>query len=155
EYDYSGAQFGEAPRMKAFNGEREITQAIVELISAEKPQVLATTRHVEARLDERGDSGRTANVRLLGGDNRHMEASATLRTGDVPGDAALVIVPGHKAGFAAPELEAFDRYLERGGRMVWLLDPALDAAAQLTDEALRSWLLGHGVEVGADLVLDP
>ncbi len=155
EYDYSGAQFGEAPRMKAFNGEREITQAIVELISAEKPKVLVTTGHGEAGLDERGDAGLSEIARLLGGDNLDIEEWTSLGAADVPADAALVIVPGPKVGFAAPELEAFDRYLERGGRMVWLLDPALDAATQLADETLRSWLLGHGIEVGNDLVLDP
>lgn len=155
EYDYSGAQYGEAPTMKAFNGEREITRAIVDLVSSSKPVVRFTTGHGEASLDGRDARGLSTAAELLGGDNLELEEWASLGAADVPPETELVVIAGPTTGFVAPELASLDRFLARGGRVLVAVDPTLSPDGQLVESGLREWLSGHGVALGDDIVVDP
>lgn len=155
EYDYSGMQYGEAATMKSFTGESEITRAIVELVAARKPKVLVTTGHGEIALDEQGDRGLAEAARLLGGDNLAIEEWASLGATEVPEGTDLVLIAGPRSAFVEPELATFDRYLAAGGRVAVLADPAVGEAAVLADGALATWLAGHGIELGRDIVIDP
>ena len=78
EYDYSGAQFGQPPKMTDFKGEQLITSALLALIQAEKPRVLFTTGHGEASLDGGGPRSFSRARDLLGSDNFEMEEWSSL-----------------------------------------------------------------------------
>jgi ABC-type uncharacterized transport system involved in gliding motility auxiliary subunit len=66
-----------------------------------------------------------------------------------------VVVAGPTSAFTEPELAAFSRYLERGGRLLVLLDPALGRTRELADASLVVWLGSYGVQVGNAVVVDP
>ncbi|HEU4524179.1 MAG TPA: GldG family protein, partial [Gemmatimonadales bacterium] len=156
EYDYSGMQMGEGPRMTGFKGEQRFTGALLELQEDRKPKILFTTGHGERSLDAFEGNSLSMAQDLLGRDNFEIEAWASLGQSAVPPGTDLLVIAGPTAGFVAPELEAFAAYLAGGGRILALVDPTLPAGAGgLADTGLRGWLAGFGVELGDDIVVDP
>jgi ABC-type uncharacterized transport system involved in gliding motility auxiliary subunit len=156
DYDYSGSQYGEAPKLQGFKGEQLFTSAIVELVEQRKPKILFTSGHGEARLDDSVDPrglGRAQD--FLGRDNFELEEWSSLGADRVPEGTDLVVIAGPTSGFTAPELEALSRFLTSGGRVLALVDPTLTETSQLADVGLRSWLGEYGVDLGDDIVVDP
>lgn len=155
DFDYSGMQFGAAPTMTGFKGEEAFTSAILALVEKTKPKVLFTTGHGERSLDEFGDEGLSRIRDLLGKENLELDGWASLGQPEVPPGTDLLVVAGPRVNFVQPELDAFSRYLDGGGRMLVLLDPELDGKGGLVRTGLEAWLAGRGVTVGDDLVVDP
>lgn len=155
EYDYSGAQFGQAPTMRGFKGEQMITSAILALVEQSKPKILLTTGHGEASFSAGAERSISRAHDLLGKDNFELEEWGSLGKSEVPAGTDLVIVAGPTSAFLPPELEMFSRYLEAGGRMLFLLDPVIDPKSLSPDFGLGAWLAGYGVEIRGDLVIDP
>lgn len=155
EYDYSGAQLGQPPKITAFKGEQLITSAILELVEASKPKILFTTGHGEAPTAA-GSQRSLAQARtLLGEDNFEIDEWQSLGAAAVPPQTDLVVVAGPTAAFVEPELEVFRRYLASGGRMLFLLDPALSESLATIDLGLAGFLAEYGVTVHDDVVIDP
>lgn len=156
EYDYSGAQFGQPPTMKAFKGEGLITSAILSLVEAEKPKLVFTTGHGEARFDPSDPRSLSQARDLLGGDNFEIEEWSSLGASAVPEDADLLVIAGPTTNFLPPELEIFDAYLRDGGRILLFADPAFQpGSTAAADLGLTDWLRGWGVEIQSDIVVDP
>ena len=154
EYDYSGAQFGQGPTMTEFKGEQKITSAILELVEAEKPKILFTQGHGEAPLDAMGDPRALSQAKtLLGQDNFDLETWDSATGGEVPEGTDLVVVAGPTTNFFPQELAAIGRFLDRGGRLLVLLEPSLEGRP--ADPGLVAWLAERGVAVGNNVVLDP
>jgi len=155
DYDYSGAQFGQAPTLEAFKGEQLVTSAILELVEDRKPRILLTTGHGEATSSP--GQGRSFSLArsLLGEDNFDIEEWGSLGKTEVPPGIDLLIVAGPQSSFLASELEVFSSYLESGGRILTLLDPVLDPESLGPGYGLETWLAEHGIELGQDLVIDP
>ncbi len=155
EYDYSAAQYGQPPTLKQFKGEQLITSAILELVEARKPKILFTTGHGEAAI-EAGNARSLSRARdLLGKDNFTLETWGSLGKSEVPAGTDLVVVAGPTSNFLPPELALFSRYLETGGRMLFLLDPVLSPEGQLVDLGLDGWLRKLGVALAPDIIIDP
>ena len=156
EYDYSGAQFGQPPTMKAFKGEQLITSAILSLVESRKQKLVFTTGHGEATFDP-GDPRSLSQAReILGGDNFEIEEWSSLGAQEVPADADLLVIAGPTTNFLPPELELFDAYLKQGGRLLLFADPAFQPGSTgVADLGLDDWLKGYGVETQNDIVVDP
>jgi len=155
DFDYSGLQYGGSPTMTGFKGESAFTSVIQELVEQRKPTVRFTTGHGERSLDGYDDDGLGRIAELLGKENLDLESWASLGQADVPEGTDLLVVAGPRVNFVPPELEAFGRYLDGGGRMLVLLDPELAPGGGLVETGLEAWLAGRGVDVGSDLVIDP
>lgn len=158
EYDYSAAQMGGSPTIKAFKGEQEITSALLSLVEAEKPKVVFTTGHGETTLDARGMSQRSLAEarRLLGQDNFELDTWQSLGAAEVPEGTDLVVISAPTARFTPPELEVLGAWLDRGGRLLVFLEPSFEAGTtDLKDVGLSEWLSGYGVDTARDVVIDP
>jgi len=156
DYDYSGMQFGQGPKMKGFKGEQMFTGAILDLTEARKPKVLFTTGHGEASLDDSSNGGMSQIEDLLGKDNFDLSEWSSLGKPSVPAGTDLLVIAGPTARFTEPELQAFSAYLQGGGRMLVLLDPLLGAGGvQTQSSGLEAWLADYGVKVDDDVVVDP
>jgi ABC-type uncharacterized transport system involved in gliding motility auxiliary subunit len=156
EYDFAAMQFGGGqPEIEAFRGEQQFTRALVELTERSKPRVYFTVGHGELRLDDQGAGGLQELQRILGADSFTFEEWATLGAEAVPEDADLVVVAGPGSSFLPPELELLGRYLDRGGRLLALLDPPIVGRPErVGSTGLEDWLVGYGVAVGANVVVD-
>jgi ABC-type uncharacterized transport system involved in gliding motility auxiliary subunit len=156
EYDYSGMQFGQAPTLKGFKGEQQLTSALLNLSESEKPRILLTKGHGEHALDDFSSGGLSAAADYLERENFEVDEWASLGAGDVPADADLVVIAGPTAGLIEPELAALERYLGRGGRLLVLLDPALaPSGGGLVATGLATLLAKYGVTVDDTIVVDP
>jgi ABC-type uncharacterized transport system involved in gliding motility auxiliary subunit len=155
DWDYSGMQMGAPPTMTGFKGEEAFTGAILELVEQRKPKVLFTTGHGERGLEDFDDGGLSRVRELLGKENLDLESWASLGQNEVPAGTDALVVAGPRVNFVQPELDAFSRYLDGGGRMLVLLDLELDSQGGVVSTGLEAWLKPRGVEVGSDLVVDP
>ena len=155
DYDYSALQYGGSPELTGFKGEEAFSGAILELVESRKPRVLLTSGHGEAAIEEPGAGGLSGVAGLVGKENVELTSWASLGQPEVPAETDLLVIAGAKTRFVEPELAAFARYLDRGGRMLVLLDPELTQAGGLVETGLESWLDAYGVRVGANIVVDP
>ncbi|MEO7796051.1 MAG: GldG family protein [Thermoanaerobaculia bacterium] len=155
DYDYSAMQYGGSPELTGFKGEEAFSGAILELVESRKPKVLLTSGHGEASLDESGPGGLSGVAGLVGKENVELTKWTSLGQPDVPTGTDLLVIAGARASFVEPELQAFGRYLDRGGRMLVLLDPTLAPGGGLVGTGLESWLDAYGVAVGSNIVVDP
>ncbi len=155
EYDYSGAQYGQPPKLTEFKGEQLITSALLALAEAKKPKVVFTSGHGEARFEPSERSLSRARD-LLGKDNYDIEEWSSLGKGSVPEGTDLLVVAGPTTNFLPPELELLTDYLASGGRMLMMLDPVFsEGTGTLVDLGFSDWLRGYGVEIRDDIVVDP
>jgi ABC-type uncharacterized transport system involved in gliding motility auxiliary subunit len=136
------------------SGEQEITNALIKAVQGQQKKVYFVTGHGEhdpASADER--TGYNTATDALKRDNFSVETLALVQQPDVPADAAVVVVAGPTSDYLAPEIEALKRYLNKGGKLLLMLDPPdrTDAPPLTNLIALaREW----GMEVGDNVVVD-
>jgi ABC-type uncharacterized transport system involved in gliding motility auxiliary subunit len=148
EYDYASMAFGGQPVVKSFKGEDAVTSAIVSVTQAAQPLVWVTTGHQEKALEDLQPLGLAELKKYLERENMRAEAVSLLEHADIPPDVAAVMIPGPTQRFVDQELLLLQAYLERGGRLLVLLDPMANSGL---DGLLSRW----GIELGQDMVVDP
>jgi len=130
--------------------EESLTNAIVKLTRRGDKTVYFLEGHGENPIDgEKGaaEEGYQLAAEALRNENYKVEKLLLAAKSDVPEDADVVIIAGATRLMLDEEREALDRYLERGGALLVLIDPRVH-----TD--LVSKLAEWGVEVGDDIVVD-
>jgi ABC-type uncharacterized transport system involved in gliding motility auxiliary subunit len=152
DYDYSGVQMGQAPKLKGFKGEEQFTSAILGVVSTKVPKVYFVTGHGEHDPDGFDRDGLSDLKQMLTRDNLDVQKTSLL-SGSVPGDCDVLVIAGPKTPFTDAEKAALKAYLDKGGRALIMLDPVL--AAQERPSGLGDLLKAYGVEVQDDLVIDP
>lgn len=74
---------------------------------------------------------------------------------DVPADASVVIIPGPSSPFAKETLDALQRYMDRGGRLLIHFDVVADSSLNgLRKTGLEEWLRRYNVDVTDDFILN-
>ncbi len=152
EYDYSGYQMGQQPRMKGFKGEEQFTAAILGVDSPRQPKVCFASGHGERPLDDFGRDGLSHFKEALLRDNLQAE-TVTLFSGAVPEGCDVLVIAGPTAPYTEVEKTALRSYLGGGGRLLVLLDPMLGGQQQ--PAGLEPLLKDHGVETNNSVVVDP
>jgi len=157
ELDFRTLQTAGAPQMTGFKGEQLFTSAVLQLSEGRKPKILFTTGHGERSLDDQSGLGLSSAQQLLGHDNFVLEEWSSLGKPAVPPGTDLLVIAGPTGSFVPPEMDAFSAYLNNGGRMLVLLDPALGQAVGtgLVTTGLEGWLGRYGIKVGQNIVVDP
>jgi len=158
EMDYSGAQYGQGPTMRAFKGEEQFTSAILSLVAPDVPKIYFVTGHGEAALAGAGGGASDRSLRILEEalKRENMEtADTTLLSGEVPNDADVLAIIGPTRAYTEAEIEALGAYLDRGGRLLLALDPLIEPGGTMRPTRLEKMLGERGVTVHDDLVVDP
>lgn len=133
--------------------EQDITNGIIKAVEGKQKKVYFVEGHGEkdpTSADER--TGYNTIATAMGRDNLQVEKLVLAQTQSVPEDASVLIVAGPTADFLQPEIDALRRYLNRGGKVLFLLDPT-EGPNQPTP-ALLTFLKEWGVEVGDNVVVD-
>ena len=137
-------------RRRVFSNPREevLMAGLLQVTRQQRKTVGWVVGHGEGALDEtardRGYS--TARVQL---EQEYFEVRPISLIGDdVPPEIAVLIIAGPEKSFMPEELETLDRYLQRPGQALVMLDPfrAPDLAA---------FLRRYDVDLPDDVVLDP
>jgi len=93
---------------------------------------------------------------LLGGDDYQIKSISLLSKADVPSECTVLVVGGPESDYLQPEVDAIKKYVEDGGRAMFLLNPPLKmgrvniADNDLLNKTLEAW----GVTPQNNLILD-
>jgi hypothetical protein len=137
-----------------FKGELLFTSSIYTVATDRSPVAYFLVGHGEhpASNGEHPDGyGKFATV--LQNENNFKTGILTLGgTNEVPANCNLLIVAGPSQPFDRTELEAIERYLDQGGRMLVLFNSA--TVLQNRPTGLERLLTRWGVEVGNNIIVD-
>jgi ABC-type uncharacterized transport system involved in gliding motility auxiliary subunit len=135
------------------DSEQDITNAIIKVVTGQQKKVYFLQGHGEKDTANSERGGYSAIAAALGRDNFGLDKLVLAQQPDVPADASVVVVAGPRTDLFGPEIDALRRYLARGGKILFLLDPpeaADEAPLANTLALLREW----GIEVGTNVVVD-
>ncbi|MBI3268098.1 MAG: GldG family protein [Planctomycetes bacterium] len=160
EADYGGGQFGMmggGPQtMKAFKAEEALTSSIQNVMQDRRPCLYFLQGHKEPSLEDAGGRGEQDGISLLkqkleSGENWDVKAWSSRTERAVPDecDCLAIVDPGQK--LLPEELDSVRKYLERGGRLLCLLEPSRERDVAGLEVFLRTW----GVEVTNGYVIEP
>jgi gliding motility-associatede transport system auxiliary component len=133
--------------------EQDITNGIIKVVSGQQRKVYFTQGHGEKDMASTERTGYNTITEALKRENYLIEPLPIAQRGDIPADAAVVIVAGPAIDFFPQEIDALKKYLANGGKLLLELDPPQkpDSPPLANLVALaREW----GVEVGNDAILD-
>jgi len=130
--------------------EETLTNAIVKLTRTGDKTVYFLEGHGENPIDGANgaaEEGYQQAAEALRNENYKIEKLLLAAKSDVPEDADVVVIAGATRLMLEEERDALDRYIERGGAVLALVDPRVR-----TDlvEKLAEW----GVDLGDDIVVD-
>jgi ABC-type uncharacterized transport system involved in gliding motility auxiliary subunit len=124
-YDISYAN-PQSPQITGIAVERRLTSALLYAGSGETPAVYEISGHDEISLED-------LQMRELIERENYVLSQLNLIRSDIPEDASALIINGPRSDFSPGETEKILRYLEKGGRLLVLMDyrsretPQLDA----------------------------
>ncbi len=136
--------------------EEEITGAIIRDLKNKTRTICFVTGSGEHQIDNPERSGYSSFKELLSKDNYDSKSVSLLQKAEVPSDCTVLVVGGPTGEYQQPEVDAIKKYLEDGGRALFLVDPPLKIGrSEISDnDALAGLLQRWGVTVDKDLVLD-
>ncbi len=135
------------------SSEQDLTNGIIKVVTGKERKIYFTQGHGEKDPSNSERTGYSAVAEQLAHDNYKVEKLPLAQTGQVPADAAAVVVAGPKTDFLPGEIDALEAYLAKGGHVMLLLDPPDKAdSPPLTNliALARRW----GIDVGNNVVVD-
>lgn len=133
---------------KVFWGERELTGAVRYVTAASLPKVYFLEGHGEASTSEELSKVQAA-LELAVYD---VEPLSLVKTGRVPEDAAMVIVPAPRSDLSESEYQALDEYLAAGGKAMFLVSPMNTNEMVLGN--FNKLLNQFGIDIANNLVVE-
>ncbi|MEW6248772.1 MAG: DUF4350 domain-containing protein [Nitrospirota bacterium] len=127
--------------------EVELTSALIRVSKDTKKRLLFLEGHGEHSLEDRERNGYALAKEALIKQGYDVGTLSLLQESAVPENAAALIIAGPRRPVTKEEKERIERYIQRGGRVMFLIDP--DTRADL-DDLLAKW----GVELGKGVVVD-
>jgi len=135
------------------DGEQELTNGLIKVLQGKQNKVYFVQGHGEKVTDSSARDGYTGISSALTSDNYSVDKVVLAQQKDVPADATVLIVAGPKTDLFAPEIDMLKRYLAKGGKVFFLLDPP-DKAASGEIPNITALLKDWAVEVGNNVVVD-
>lgn len=152
DYDMNDVIVGKSKEVRrtAFKGESLFTAALLGVSDPRPIRAGYFFGHGEHNpQDDSAQSGYAKFIGLLNEKNIGVQAVNVLGTNQIPADLDVVIIAGATDAFSQPELDKIEAYLNRGGRMLVLLNPLVQNIG--LERLLAAW----GVLAGRNLIVDP
>jgi ABC-type uncharacterized transport system involved in gliding motility auxiliary subunit len=127
--------------------ENSITNALRKVLKVERKKVYVLAGHGERDLNDSKPGGFQVAKKALENEGYEVEPLNLLTRGALPEDAAVVILAAPKKPLLSTELQTLKAYLEKGGRLLVLLEA-------FEDGGLKEFLSGYGVDLDNGLILD-
>lgn len=141
--------FIQGDRRQLVTGTREadLTTGLIKLVQPNPRKAYFTTGHQEHRIDGFDQDSYGQIKTQLESRNFVVETLNLFTTPEVPADASVVVIAGPKAPFSEAEVQALSAYVDRGGDLMILVDPAVDTGL---GPLLSRW----SIEVGRTYVVE-
>jgi ABC-type uncharacterized transport system involved in gliding motility auxiliary subunit len=136
--------------------EEGITGAFIRDLKSTTRTICFVEGSGEHAIEDSERSGYSRFKELLSTESYEAKSINLLTKAEVPPECTAVVIAGPDADYPQPEVDALQKYVENGGRALFLLDPPLKMGReQIADnEALCEVLEGWGVTPVKDLILD-
>src|SRR5271154_22745 len=137
--------------------EEGVTGALIRALKGGEREVCVVSGHGEHRLDDSSQSdGFSGFQSIVQKDNYKVQSINLQQKAEVPADCTAIVVAGPTGDYVQPEVDAIKKYVEGGGRALFMLDPPLRLGRrQISDNmALTDLLTSWGVTADKDLLLD-
>ena len=136
--------------------EEGITGAFIRVLKNKTRTVCFVAGSGEHQIDDSDRNGYSNFKELVGKDNYESKTIDLLQKADVPSDCTASVVGGPTRDYQQPEVDAIKKYVEDGGRVLFMLDPPLKIGrSEIADnDALTNLLQSWGVTMNKDLILD-
>lgn len=136
------------------NTEQDLTNAIIKAVEGQQKKVYFVQGHGEkdtGSADER--TGYNFVAESLSRENFTIEKLPLAQQPTVPADAAVVVIAGPTSDYLEPEIAALRDYLNKGGKVLFMLDPR-DTAESKPLTNLIALVKEWGIDVHDDVVID-
>jgi len=127
--------------------EEQITNTLIRALSGEVRRVYFLEGHQERAANDGSGEGYLMAATAIRDQNYEVEGLNVLEAGGIPEDCRALVITGPRKELLSDEVVLIDNYLEEGGRVLVCLDPEYDTG-------LEEWLLGWGIQVGNNMVID-
>ncbi len=127
--------------------EEDITNTIIRVIKGQEKTACFMSGHGEADLEDAERNGFVGAKTETEGANFKTQAVSLLENPVVPEDCTVMVAAGPANDYLEPEIDILKKYVENGGRAVFLLDN--ERSPRLV-EMLAAW----GIRVKDDLIVD-
>jgi ABC-type uncharacterized transport system involved in gliding motility auxiliary subunit len=136
--------------------EEGITGAFIRDLKNNTRTVCFVTGSGEHRIDDSERGGYSRFKDLLGKDNYQAKSIDLLQKAEIPSDCTVLVVAGPTGDYQQPQVDAIKKFIEDGGRALFMLDPPLKIGrSEIADnDALTGLLASWGVTPEKDLILD-
>ncbi|MFN0172367.1 MAG: GldG family protein [Bryobacteraceae bacterium] len=136
--------------------EEELTSAIIRSMKEGKKQICFVKGSGEHEIEDSGRSGYSEAKSALEKDNHAVETISLLEKAEVPSSCTVAVVGGPRFDYPQPVVDAIRKFVESGGRAMFLVDPPLQVGKQPIGEnaALAAMVEDLGVTLNKDLALD-
>ncbi len=129
-------------------GEESLTNAIAEVTRGDSKKVYFTKGHGEHGPADSSERGLKSFVDGLKGEGFQTDELQLSAHKEVPADAQVIVVAGPAAAFLDGEAKLLQAWVEKGGKLVALVDPSVQSG-------LEPMFAAFGVQLAADEVIDP
>jgi ABC-type uncharacterized transport system involved in gliding motility auxiliary subunit len=127
--------------------EEDLTNAIIKVTRETKKVIYFLEGHGEAGIDETGDVGYSFAKDELQKLSYEVKKLSLALSETFPRDCSVLVVPGPQKDLLPNELETIQAYINRGGRVLFMLDPG-------SAPDLKPVLLKYGIRLGDGVVVD-
>ena len=147
-YGATVIEYEEKRKVYPYCNEENITNGIINLIQKRMRRVYFLQGHDENSPEDTDNRrGYSTIVSALARENCESKTLVLMQEKSVPGDAALLVVSGPKRDLTDGEIKMISDYLNRGGKVLFMIDP-------YTAPKLVAFLSSFGVILGNDTVVD-
>ena len=136
------------------DSEQEVTNGLIKVVQGRKHKIYFVQGHGERDSEGSDRDGYSQIAQSLTAENYTVEKLALAQQKEVPADASVLVVSGPRTDFFPPEMEMLKRYLAKGGKVFFLLDPPDKADARDTAGIIDFLKTNWGIEVGNNVVVD-
>jgi ABC-type uncharacterized transport system involved in gliding motility auxiliary subunit len=136
--------------------EEGITGALIRVLKNKTRTVCFIAGSGEHQIDDSDRNGYSDFKQLVGKDNYEAKSIDLLQKAEVPSDCTALVIGGPTRDYQQPEVDAIKKYVEDGGRALFMLDPPLKIGRSdiAENDALTNLLQTWGVTLDNNLILD-
>ncbi len=152
EYGTLIIQYGGKKEKAKSNNEEGITNALIKLSQEEVKKVYFITGHGERSIQDYSNGGYDKIRAAINAENFEAKEILLLREEEVPDDAAVLVSAGPTNDYEPHEMELIQRFVNEGGRVLFLMDPSESGEEY---SSISAFLEQYGLLIGNDLIIDP
>jgi gliding motility-associatede transport system auxiliary component len=127
--------------------EEGVTNALIRVLMGEKT-IYFMDGHGERSIDDSGRDGLQNLKNELNNESYEVKTLMLLQKNEIPANCEVLVIAGPKHDYLPPEIETISKYIQGGGRVLFMLDPGVKLPN------LNKMFSGWGMTLRDDLVVD-